>query len=459
MNFSSGKCQIIHWRQGHKDECRPYVSVNPSDDVGGSPFRQGGRKDLNDGFDSEAKQPATLHSEDLHHKGDVGVESYARQHATSSTSEVNTPFSFEGHSNFSTPTKRPAGVTLENFETEKSAHQTVVGSARKSTVLGNNSSKKYNLTDEDAQSATSTSSFWTADGSNESSLSEPATNTSAFWDGTIPNKKSSINGHSDRAPGGFGEAANVYSTKQTTKVVSNSNMVNGLSSVKIIDGSGRTGLGSKKPNNITDPSKNMSSDGVMSGKPSTCNSEMLNRRDGGVGGGLPPSKVRESKSSPSGAASHPPSTAAGYAKPKDDKAFGGLPSSGTERSNHVIINKSTTPHISKPREVVSSLSRASDTHLTTLTNRRTSHSTKPVKADDDNHRVATCSSEMTETSRSVRSGSKTSKLKVADNLKPAKLSRQESLEGGNEITHRYNFKVWLANLCYVKFQLCSPQDL
>ena len=110
--------------------------------MGGCPFRQGGRKDLNDGFDSEAKQPATLHLEDLHHKGDVGVESYARQHATSSTSEVNTPFSYEGHSNFSTPTKWPAGVTLENFETEKSANQTVVGFARKSTVLGNNRRKK-----------------------------------------------------------------------------------------------------------------------------------------------------------------------------------------------------------------------------------------------------------------------------------------------------------------------------
>ncbi|KAJ0851309.1 putative ubiquitinyl hydrolase 1 [Helianthus annuus] len=25
--MSSGRCQIIHWRQGHKDECRPYVAV------------------------------------------------------------------------------------------------------------------------------------------------------------------------------------------------------------------------------------------------------------------------------------------------------------------------------------------------------------------------------------------------------------------------------------------------
>ncbi|GFS44031.1 ubiquitin-specific protease 16 [Actinidia rufa] len=35
--FSSGKCQIIHWRQGHKDECRPFTaSCQTNDAEGGS---------------------------------------------------------------------------------------------------------------------------------------------------------------------------------------------------------------------------------------------------------------------------------------------------------------------------------------------------------------------------------------------------------------------------------------
>ena len=35
--FSSGKCQIIHWRQGHKDECRPFTaSYQTNDAEGGS---------------------------------------------------------------------------------------------------------------------------------------------------------------------------------------------------------------------------------------------------------------------------------------------------------------------------------------------------------------------------------------------------------------------------------------
>ncbi|GJY46478.1 1,2-dihydroxy-3-keto-5-methylthiopentene dioxygenase 2 [Tanacetum coccineum] len=55
-----------------KDECRPYVAVNPSDDVG-SPFRQGGCKDINDGFDNKAKQPATPLSKDLQHKANAGI--------------------------------------------------------------------------------------------------------------------------------------------------------------------------------------------------------------------------------------------------------------------------------------------------------------------------------------------------------------------------------------------------
>ncbi|GJT13194.1 hypothetical protein Tco_0860236 [Tanacetum coccineum] len=68
--INSAKCQIIHRRQGHKDECRPYVAVNPSVDVG-SPFRQGGCKDINDGFNNKAKQHTTPLSEDLQHKANV----------------------------------------------------------------------------------------------------------------------------------------------------------------------------------------------------------------------------------------------------------------------------------------------------------------------------------------------------------------------------------------------------
>ncbi|KAJ0795970.1 putative ubiquitinyl hydrolase 1 [Helianthus annuus] len=114
---------------------------------------------------------------------------------------------------------------------------------------------------------------------------------------------------------------------------------------------------------------------------------------------------------------------------KDDKTVGGLSSSKPGKSNDVFSNTSTTPDISKSGEVVSS-----------STSRHISHSTKPVKVDTEIKRVTTCSSQLTKNSRSVRSGSKSSKLKVVDHLKPTKWSRQESLEGGCDISHRYSFK-------------------
>ncbi|XP_076893956.1 ubiquitin carboxyl-terminal hydrolase 16-like isoform X2 [Bidens hawaiensis] len=34
VRYCSGKCQIVHWRQGHKDECRPYVPASPINNAG-----------------------------------------------------------------------------------------------------------------------------------------------------------------------------------------------------------------------------------------------------------------------------------------------------------------------------------------------------------------------------------------------------------------------------------------
>ncbi|KAI3685778.1 hypothetical protein L6452_35036 [Arctium lappa] len=455
VRYCSGNCQIIHWRQGHKYECRPYVSVSPVNDVGGSSYRQGDCKDQSDGFGTEVKQtaiPAERFPENSHHRDDVGVESLVHRQSTSSTSESNPPLSYEGYSLFSTPTKFSAGVIFENSETVKPAYQTLVSPARKSTGLGKNNKKKSTLNDEDAQPGTSSSFFWTDDGSNESPLSEPSTNSSV---GTIRIKKSNIDEHDDFAPGSYGEAANRYMANHTTKGGYNSNLMNVSSASKVIDGSDLIALVSRKSND-SDSSKDIVNDGSKSRRSPTW--------DVGAGSDLPTSKFRESQNLQSGASSHHAS--AGYSTLKDDKAFGGLPSSGPERSKDLFSNKSVTSHTSKSREVGSSLSRVSDTYLTTFISRHASHSTKPVKVCDDKHRVTTCSSHLTENCPSVRSASKTSKLKVVDQLKPSKLSRQESLEGGSETIHRYSFKglfpyemfVKLYNRKKVELQPCGLKN-
>ncbi|KAI3491181.1 hypothetical protein L1887_44426 [Cichorium endivia] len=325
VRYCSGKCQIIHWRQGHKYDCRPYVAVSPADD-----------QDQTDSFDTEAQQSERF-SENSDHQDVVGSTSFAHQQDTSTS--TNSPLSYKGQSG--TPTKVSAG---ENIGTVKSLHQTLGSPARKLTGSGKKNHKRCGTW-------SSSSSGWT---NNES---EPCTSTtsSGFWDGTIHNNKSSIAEHDELAP--------------TTKDGYNSNSS---------DGSG-------------------------------------------------PKDVRgTSKSSPSAVVAF-----------KDDKAFGGLPSSGPD----VSTNKSA----SKSKEEGSS--------LTTSTGKHISHSTKPVKVND---RVTTStSSQLTESCR-VRSGSKTSKPKPVDQVKPSKSS---SLEGGNETAQRYAFKGLFPYDMFVKLYASKKVEL
>nr|XP_043637486.1 ubiquitin carboxyl-terminal hydrolase 17-like [Erigeron canadensis] len=92
VRYCSGKCQIIHWRQGHKDECRPYVAANSVNNVEAGFYRH------SDGFDTEVKQNASLAGtvpENGYLKDDVGAEYVVHQQ----------------------------GAAFENFETVKSADE------------------------------------------------------------------------------------------------------------------------------------------------------------------------------------------------------------------------------------------------------------------------------------------------------------------------------------------------
>ncbi|CAI9266423.1 unnamed protein product [Lactuca saligna] len=346
VRYCSGKCQIIHWRQGHKHECRPYVAVSPINDEGGSSYRQVDHEDQSDTFDTEAQQTFTSSvtgrfPENSDNKDDES--SLAHQQGS---------------------TKISAGITVENLV--KSLHQTLGSPARKSTGLGKNNLKRSNPSDEDAQSS---SSCWT---NNASSFSEPSTTSSGFWDTTVDNKKSSINDHDDFASAGS------YTANQ------NSNIANGCIADKVII----DGLGNNKFNDCSDSSKDDTS------------------------------KFRESKNSPSHRAS----------VLKDDSLY------------DISSNKSRISHTSKSREISSS-PKAPNT-----SSRHPSHATKPVKVDDD----TVSSPKLTETCR-IRSGSKTSKSKAVDQVKPSK-----SLEG---VSDRYAFKGLFPYEMFVKLYASKKIEL
>ncbi|XAR48504.1 Ubiquitinyl hydrolase 1 [Bertholletia excelsa] len=60
VRYCSGKCQIIHWRQGHREECRPFIYQNIDSDSGSFPrvLKQEEYEIDGDNFETEVRQPA-----------------------------------------------------------------------------------------------------------------------------------------------------------------------------------------------------------------------------------------------------------------------------------------------------------------------------------------------------------------------------------------------------------------
>ncbi|KAJ0805520.1 putative ubiquitinyl hydrolase 1 [Helianthus annuus] len=491
VRYCSGKCQIVHWRQGHKEECRPYVAVTQINNARHSSNRQGDHKDHSDSFDTEAKQTAT-------------------------SAEPKSPLSYEGPFVFSTPTNFSTGVTFENLETVKSAHGIPLSPARKSTGLSDNNKKTsilsdednssfwtdngFNnqktsiLSDEDTRSGTSNSSFWTDEGSNESSLPSDVSSHHA----STAARYSEVPGKSDV----FCNTSTAPDMSKSSEVVSSSAKASDAYSTTVTSGS--ISHSTKPVKVVDDDNHNIA----------TCSSQLTEA-----------SKFRESKNSLSDVPSHRASTAERYSKvseksndvsssTKASDAYSTTVTSGNisrstkpvkvvDDDNHNIATSSQLTEASKFRESKNSLSdvpshrastaeryskvseksndvssstkasdaysttvTTSDTYLTTVTSRNTSQRTKPMKVVDDvghSHRTTTSATQLAEASRS---GTKTSKSKVVDYLKSSKLSRQESLEGLNNTTHNYSFKglfpyemfIKLYNWKQVELQPCGLKN-
>ncbi|KAJ9146516.1 hypothetical protein P3X46_028771 [Hevea brasiliensis] len=108
VRYCSGKCQIIHWRQGHKEECCPPNATYYVNDDGGNSSRNVAKEkqyDIYGGRNGHARIETSSEGHVLyktggnqgvpHVKGDVfEVDSFANTEGTSSTSEsLGTSFS------------------------------------------------------------------------------------------------------------------------------------------------------------------------------------------------------------------------------------------------------------------------------------------------------------------------------------------------------------------------------
>ncbi|KAH0681635.1 hypothetical protein KY284_022720 [Solanum tuberosum] len=239
VRYCSGKCQILHWRQGHKDECRPVSNLDHLNDVeakshlktykqesDGSHLKSTeveGRRSL-ESSDASPEEAALLRSKYfatsdgkhdtvgqsltdskcLNLNSSFVLHSSSCEHldlSTSSGSSVDHSASDSNDSDAS-DSHRSAVIDTVKIQTNHSKVERFKPSYTEQPQLvqtadNDSTSGKYTHTKPsihgDAQSKYWTSSTSSGtDDSSESSLTAPSTPSSGFWEGPVPYTRSRI---------------------------------------------------------------------------------------------------------------------------------------------------------------------------------------------------------------------------------------------------------------------------
>uniref|UniRef100_A0A5B7AGH3 ubiquitinyl hydrolase 1 n=1 Tax=Davidia involucrata TaxID=16924 RepID=A0A5B7AGH3_DAVIN len=511
VRYCSGKCQIIHWRQGHKEECRPFTTTDQINDVGGGSTQKACKQEVNEIYrnsfepggrqfakpvEAVPEEPAFSKSshppEVFPEKDDTNFECHADGKGTNSTSKFTIPSSSDGFSACTTSRESSVDVavnrvrsshhperldvhqstnivpdkletiyanSMDQTRTPSSEYPTLVNSVDNFTSSGKLNQIKPDLTDGDTQCGSTSSSGWTVDGSNESSISEPSTPSSGFWDGTIDSNRSRDDVLDDSALSSSNEAGDGNMSDFQSSLRFSFNLAGDavpplhvqVSNAKTIisDEACSTTLGIKKPIDGAPLSEERSKDAMKVRSSPSLKSEMSNHMDNDTSSESCILKSREHFSS-SASHSTPASSTKEHSIRKDASNVSSLPSMSTERSNRLVNGTSSVSHVLKSKEVESLSSNAG---LSSSAGRQSVLSAKSGKVD------AASSSQFASYSPNASNGLKTSMWKVVDQLRSSKLSRHYPLGVGSEITGRYNNKGLFPYELFVKLYHWNKVEL
>ncbi|XP_022849586.1 ubiquitin carboxyl-terminal hydrolase 16-like [Olea europaea var. sylvestris] len=226
VHYCSGKCQIIHWRQGHKDECHPCNITDQNIDVGVQSclkeFKQDEVESSGNFIGNQGKNLAkpvdssflesTFIKPSLHEVPN-GKDSTQVQNAVDekqndvtlmasstslpdecSPSTVLWESSVPSGENSNDSSRYDRQTTCTNMERRKSIslEEPIMLDFTDDVATIKPNEFKSSCIDLDNQSGSSTSSGWSGSGSEEHSFSESSTPSSGFWEGTIDPIKSKI---------------------------------------------------------------------------------------------------------------------------------------------------------------------------------------------------------------------------------------------------------------------------
>ncbi|GFY85896.1 ubiquitin-specific protease 16 [Actinidia rufa] len=476
VRYCSGKCQIIHWRQGHKEECHPFTISRQINGVGAGSSQKVLKQEDNEIYDKSSESEGS--------KCTNSVQNFPKEHARSNSnctrevfcqnddSEVECISDKKGTS-ISHETERSDGdrSTYLSAETncvnnvDQNGPQYLINTLSSDSVDQLTSSGKLNQikpnsTNHNIQYGSTSSSGWSA--INESSFSEPSTPSSGFWEGTVNSRKPKIDTLGDCGKSSSIEAGDgsMHDSRSSLRFSSNydGNLVPSVdvqssdTTALTSDGTRSTTLGIKKP-----PDRAISSeetnDGTSNGRNSPLSiPENSNQMDVYITSDSPVLKSKEARWTSSSANTYPTSSAGGPSISMHAAKISSIQALRLERSNHVVNGMRTTSRPLESKEIVSLSSSASVANLSSSTRRHSLQDGKSVK-DDGIRAVPASSSECGNYSPNAGNGLKTSMRKFVDQLRASKSSRNYQSGVGSESAGRYNNKGLFPYELFVK--LCN----
>ncbi|KAB5568758.1 hypothetical protein DKX38_002551 [Salix brachista] len=273
VRYCSGKCQIIHWRQGHKEECCPPPTTHHINDDGGNSGQRAAKQDQHDIYDGRyEKRPIETFSVEsavsdsscspgvsLLKDDDIIVDSVLDTEGAYSISEspgtsfsgFSTPtgspfFGFSAHSNGESSDSVSVSESISSNETEGSERQTpadiapdtlesslnkvdttkpsspkfatLVDSIDTFNKLSKSNQSEPHGNDRESQCSSRFSSH-NASARNDETITKPAKVSSGFWGRTLDSVGSSSDDGDGSAPSNFNGPGNSKSSNDKSSLL------------------------------------------------------------------------------------------------------------------------------------------------------------------------------------------------------------------------------------------------
>lgn len=460
VHYCSGKCQIIHWRQGHKDECRPYAVSEQIDDVGDSSHRYilkpVENKSYNGGIEIEGRHdamkvevPSGMHGfpdfcvSKLHNrKDDVEVDHLTYEKKPASNRVISASIS-NGHSG--TIASETDTVSMDQAKPSFLPESSALVDPADNAPARQKGNTANNIPVHVDGRGSSTSSSSSVDGSNESSFSEPSTPSSEFWEGTIK-LRSARDAVCDTSRSCSDESSDIDVFSETfsccssemSRPVPRSLDIPGSETKKVLSDSHPPIPDIHTPSISLASSVGVNREGVIAQR-SSLSSEKSDHLDFGNFNPRKSLKSRETK------------------EPAIVGKGSSVSSLSHEKSKSQVEGKSGVPQEKKSVELNCLSFETSDEHLSSGYRKHAVQSAKPVEINT--HLSSTCSSDFLAHSQNVKISSKASVWKVVDQIKSSKFGLLNSFGAASDSVGRYSNKGLFPYELFVKLYNWNKVEL